>query len=225
MCALRGTSYPNALNLPFNLEELPLFVVPFVEHLQKMSHMAAQINKHQITAVRLEAEGEVGKYINSMLTFALVGAFRESVGENINYVNATFVAQEKGVKTSTKVEPKSGYDNKITVTITTDNGVISIGGTVFGENEQRIVSINGFKTDFKPKGNMIILKNMDVPGVIMDISSILAQNSVNIADFRLGRNENSQALAVILVDDEINKATIAKFNALPTCIWAEYAVL
>ncbi len=225
VAAIRGTSYPNALNLPFKVEELPPFVVPYVELLQKMSYMGAQINKHPITSIRLEAEGNIGKYVNSMLTFALVGAFRESLGETINYVNATFVAKEKGVKTSTTVEPKSGYDNKITVKITTEKGMTSISGTVFGENEQRIVNINGFKTDFKPKGKMIVFKNLDVPGVIMDISSILAEHQVNIADFRLGRDEQGMALAVILVDEVIDKHILAKLNALKTCVWAEYAVL
>ncbi|MBN2963607.1 phosphoglycerate dehydrogenase [Sulfurospirillum sp. T05] len=225
LAALRGTSYPNALNLPFKVEELPPFVMPYVELLQKMSHMAAQINKHPITSVRLEAEGNIGKYVNSMLTFALVGSFRESLGETINYVNAGFVAKEKGVKTSTIVEPKSGYDNKITVKVTTEKGMTSISGTVFGESEQRIVNINGFKTDFKPKGKMIVFKNSDVPGVIMDISSILAEHHINIADFRLGRDEHGMALAVILVDEAIDKHILAKLNGLKTCIWAEYAVL
>jgi len=225
IAAIRGTSYPNALNLPFKPEELPSFIVPYVELIQKMAYMAAQINKHPITSIKLSAEGNVGKYINSMLSFALVGAFKESLGDNINYVNAPFIAQERDVKTDVTVEPKSGYDNKVTVKIATQKGITSISGTVFGENEQRIVNINGFKTDFKPKGKMIVFKNRDVPGVIMDISSILAKHQVNIADFRLGRDEHGMALAVILVDEAIDKEILTSLNELPTCIWAEYAVL
>ena len=48
---------------------------------------------------------------------------------------------------------------------------------------------------------------------------------VNIADFRLGRNGEGQALAVILIDDDISKETLTKLNALDTCIWAQYAVI
>ena len=72
---------------------------------------------------------------------------------------------------------------------------------------------------------MIVFKNRDVPGVISSISSILAEAKINIADFRLGRDENGFALAVILVDDDIQKEILAKLNALDTCVWAEYAVL
>ena len=72
---------------------------------------------------------------------------------------------------------------------------------------------------------MIIFKNSDVPGVIAEISTILSKEGVNIADFRLGRDEHGLAMAVILVDENIDKKLIDKLNKLNTCVWAEYAVL
>ncbi|DAB34118.1 MAG TPA: phosphoglycerate dehydrogenase [Sulfurospirillum sp. UBA12182] len=224
--AARGISYPHALNLPIKAEDLPPFVEPYLELVQKMAFMAAQINKAHIKSVKIEAEGEVGEYVKSLLTFALVGSLKESIGNKINYVNAEFVANEKGIETKYEAKPStSGYKNKITIKLTTDKSVTNISGTVFGENEQRIVGINGFKFDFKPKGKMIVFKNSDVPGVIADISTILAKSGVNIADFRLGRDEHGLAMAVILVDEDISKKLISELNSLETCIWAEYAVL
>ena len=134
------------------------------------------------------------------------------------------VAEEKGIQTAIQTKPASGYKNKISVQITTDNGSVKIGGTVFGDDEQRIVTMGDFKTDFKPKGRMIVFKNTDVPGVIRDVSSILASANINIADFRLGRGDGG-ALAVILVDQEVSKEVLAKLNALETCIWARCAEL
>ncbi|AII15107.1 alpha-ketoglutarate reductase / D-3-phosphoglycerate dehydrogenase [Campylobacter iguaniorum] len=223
--AARGICYPNALNLPIKTEDLPPFVAPYVELISKMGYFAAQLNKRPIRAIKIEAEGSVGDYAKSMLTFAIVGALKETLGDSINYVNAKFKAEEKGIDISFSVVPESGYKNKLTVKVLTDKDVVTIGGTVFGETEQRIVNINGFKTDFKPKGRMIVFKNTDVPGVISSISSILAEEKINIADFRLGRDDNGFALAVILVDQDIKKDILAKLNALETCVWAEYAVL
>ncbi|CUU88568.1 D-3-phosphoglycerate dehydrogenase [Campylobacter hyointestinalis] len=225
MSAARGICYPNALNLPIKTEDLPPFVAPYIELISKISYFAAQLNKRPIKAIRVEVEGGISDYANSMLTFAIVGSLKETLGDTINYVNAKFVAQDKGVDISATVVPESGYKNKLTVKLISDKDVVSISGTVFGETEQRIVNINGFKTDFKPKGRMIVFKNRDVPGVISSISSILAEAKINIADFRLGRDENGFALAVILVDDDIQKEILAKLNALDTCVWAEYAVL
>ncbi len=224
--AARGVSYPNALNLHIKAEDLPPFVEPYLELIQKMGFLAAQINKAEIKSLKIEAEGEVGEYAKSLLTFALVGSLKESVGDKINYVNAEFVAQEKAIDTKYEVSTSaSGYKNQISLKLTTQKGVTSVNGTVFGDDEQRIVGINGFKFDFKPKGKMIIFKNSDVPGVVAEISSILSNEGVNIADFRLGRDDHGLAMAVILVDANIDKKVISKLNELDTCIWAEYAVI
>ena len=72
---------------------------------------------------------------------------------------------------------------------------------------------------------MIIFKNHDVPGVIANIASILAQEGINIADFRLGRGAHQFAMAVILVDTDIDKKIITDLNNLESCVWVEYAVL
>ncbi|MBE0491850.1 MAG: phosphoglycerate dehydrogenase [Sulfurospirillum sp.] len=224
--AARGIAYPNALNLPIKAEDLPPFLVPYLELVQKMGFMAAQINKSSIKSVCIEAEGDVKNYLQSLVTFALVGCLKESLGEKINYVNAEFVAKEKNIETRSQTKENAlGYKNKITVKITTEKNVTALSGTVFGEDEQRIVAIDGFKFDFKPKGKMIVFKNSDVPGVIADIATMLAKAGVNIADFRLSRGCDGIAMAVILVDEDISKKIISDLNNLPTCIWANYAVV
>jgi phosphoglycerate dehydrogenase len=223
--AARGISYPNALNMPIKSEELPQFVEPYIDLITKMSYLASQIDKSPIKTIRIRTAGKISEYINQLLTFGIVGALKESLGDKINYVNARFIADEKGIEIKGDEIIESDYQNKVEVEITTDKNITSVCGSVFGDTEERIVNINGFKTDFKPKGKMVIFKNIDVPGVIYNISEILMGAKVNIADFRLGRNGEGQALAVILIDDDITKDTLAKLNALDTCIWAQYAVI
>ncbi|XGQ70494.1 phosphoglycerate dehydrogenase [Campylobacter hepaticus] len=220
--AARGVAYPNALNLPIKTEDLPPFVAPYIELVSKMAFLAAQIDKNPIKSIKLESEGIISEYINSMLTFATVGALGRILGEGINYVNAEFVAKEKGVDLSCEILPNSGYNNKINVKIITENSNISVSGTVFNDNDQRIVSLNGFKTDFKPKGKMIIFKNKDIPGVIAKISSVLAAKSINIADFRLGRDGFGYALAVVLLDEKIQEAILEELRKIEACVFVQY---
>ncbi len=224
--AARGISYPHALNLPIKAEDLPAHIEPYLELVQKIGFLAAQLNRAAFKSIRLETEGEISDYANSLLTFGIVGVLKDVSEDKVNYVNAAFVANEKGIETKSEVVVNSGgYKNKVTLVLTTEKDVIRISGTVFGENEQRIVGINGFKFDFKPKGKMIIFKNRDVPGVIATITSILAKANINIADFRLGRGANQFAMAVILVDSDIDKEIITQLNKLENCIWVEYAIL
>lgn len=226
LSAVRGISYPNALNLPIKESEMPAFVKPYLELVQKMSYLAAQINKGHIASIKLESEGEISEYIGSLMTFALVGALRESVGDQINYVNAEFVAKDKEIELKHESLPSaSGYKNKITVKLTTNKGLTSVGGTVFGEDAQRIVDINRFALDIIPKGKMVIFKNTDIPGVIGDIGKIMASHSINIADFRLGRDNHGLALAVILVDENVSKRVLSELKDLKTCMWVSYAVI
>ena len=65
---------------------------------------------------------------------------------------------------------------------------------------------------------MIVFKNRDIPGVISDISGILAKSKINIADFRLGRDNDGFALAVILVDEDIKKDILDKLNELDSSV-------
>ena len=214
--AARGIGYPNALNLPIDETKIPTFVKPYLELTQKMAFTIAQMDKTAIDSIKVEAEGEIAKYLESLVTFATVGALTPSVGnEKLNYVNATFVAKEKDIILETIEQANiSGYKNKVTVKVTTHNGVNTISGTIFNEDVQRIIEINDYVVDVAPAGKMILFKNSDVPGVIGEVGKILGDNNINIADFRLGRREQKGALAVIIVDDNVSNEVIEKLQNL-----------
>lgn len=224
--AVRGSSYPNALNLPIRENEIPEFVKPYLELSQKLGYLAAQINKGAFKSIKLIAQGEIADYLKSLTTFAVVGALKDSLGESVNYVNAEYVAKDRGIEVKSKQQPNtSGYKNKISIKLTTENDVIEIGGTIFEDSVQRIVEINNFALDIEPKGKMILFKNTDVPGVIGQVGMILADHNINIADFRLGRDNHGLALAVIIVDDDVDEDTLNELKSLKACISVSYASL
>lgn len=226
LIAARGISYPNALNLPIKESELPPFVKPYLELIQRMGYFASQANKGAVDYIKIKAEGDIARFIESLSTFATVGALRESIGENINYVNAPHVAKDRGISVEAKEAPnQSGYKNRISVKVVTDSGAVSLSGTVFDENVQKILSINGFAMEVAPSGKMILFQNTDVPGVIGDVGTILAKHDINISDFRLGRDNHGNALAVIIVDEEPPKETLCEMESLKACLKVSYAVL
>lgn len=223
--ACRGIYYPNALNLPIETDKIPAHIRTYLEITSKIAHLATQMNNHSaVKGIRVEVHSKMQEYIEPLITFALVGALKEQLGDSINYVNAKFKADERGIKTEAIVVP-GDLKNLFTVKVITDDDISSVSGIVYGENEGRVIDINGFKTDFKPKGKMILLKNRDIPGFIRDISAILADEEINIADFRLGRGNDGTALAVVLVDEHISKDILDRLNRVKACIWARYAAL
>jgi D-3-phosphoglycerate dehydrogenase len=219
----RGASYANALNLPIDTNKTPDEFKAYLDLMQKLAYLSAQINKGFIKSIQVSAFGEVKEYIDSLVTFSLVGALKESLGENINYVNAKFIAEENGIDIKTVTGNSQVFKNKIEVKIVTENDSIMIGGTVFDGNIQKIVNINSIQLDFKPKGNMIFFKNDDKPGVIAKLSQELFEAKVNISDFRLGSDGKGSAIAVVLVEDNISKSTLEKLSNISECKWVAYA--
>jgi D-3-phosphoglycerate dehydrogenase len=226
IAAAKGISYPNALNLPIKENELPDFVRPYLELIKKIGHMSAQVTKSAVKSIKVMAAGPVAEHIESMGTFATVGVLTESLGDQVNYVNAEFVAEERGIEISKEVKPNnSGFTNKVGIKLTTTEGTISIAGTVFDDTVQRIIEIDDYILDVEPKGTMIFFRNTDTPGVIGDVGQIMANNGLNISDFRLGRDSKQQALAVVRIDGHVTKEVIDALQALEACISVTYATL
>jgi D-3-phosphoglycerate dehydrogenase len=72
---------------------------------------------------------------------------------------------------------------------------------------------------------MIFFRNTDTPGVIGDVGRIIAQHDLNISDFRLGRDNKQQALAVVRVDGAVSKDLLEELSQLQACISVASATL
>jgi len=226
IAAAKGISYPNALNLPIKENELPDFVRPYLELIQKIGHLSAQITRSAVKSIKVTASGPVSEYLESMGTFATVGVLTESLGDQVNYVNAEFVAVERDIEITKEVKPNtSGFTNKVAIKLTTAEGTISIAGTVFDDTVQRIIEIDDYILDVEPKGTMIFFRNTDTPGVIGNVGHIMAENNLNISDFRLGRDSKQQALAVVRVDGDVSRTVIDALASLDACISVSHATL
>ena len=214
----RGSSYPNALNLPIKESELPNFMNPYLELAQKLGFFVSQIAKDAIRSLKITTSGTIAPYAESLSAFATLGILKHSLGDSVNYVNTAFVA--------TKESDSSIYKNLLTIKITSAKGEeIAVSGCVFDEDKLRIVEINGFAMDIEPQGKIVLFKNTDVPGVIGNIGKIMEQNNINIADFRLGRNNKGEALAMIIVDNDILDATLGELRKIKAALSVSYVVI
>ena len=228
IAAAKGISYPNALNLPIKESELPDFVRPYLELAQKIGYMSAQLTRSGIGSLKISTEGPISDYIDSLATYASVGALSSALAEDeVNYVNAEYIAKERDMEILKEQLPNtSGLKNLLTVRLGTQNGnVLRISGTVFEATQQRIVDIDGYTLDLEPKGRLILFKNNDEPGVIGDVGRIIAEHRINISDFRLGRDGKGQALAVVRVDDDVTDELIDQLDRLDACISVRTATI
>ena len=102
---------------------------------------------------------------------------------------------------------------------TTENETINVGGSVFGDNHFRIVDIMGYELDVNPEGNMLFMKNKDVPGVIGRVGTILGEAGVNIGEYLLSRtSQNETAYAVVKLDSALDRRILESLNKLDEII-------
>jgi D-3-phosphoglycerate dehydrogenase len=191
---------------------------------QTIGFLESQISKSQIISIKVTGHGEIAQYVDSLSTFVAVGAMSQNSDNTINYVNAEFVAKEKGINIETKALADSNvYKNLITIKLTTSEGTTTISATIFDDNVKRLVNIDGFNIDVALRGDMIMFKNTDVVGVIGSVGNVLAKNNVNIANFSLARNDKGEALAVILVDNVVSDKSLKELSDLEACLSVNYA--
>ena len=221
--AVKGIAYKDALNLP--ISDIPKDMQAYFDLSQKMGFFASLLTKSQPKIIRLEAMGNIKEHAEALLTFGTVGALRNMI-DNVNHVNAQYVATEKEITLEhTAKEQEGTFVNKLTLELICENRTVKISGTIFEGDIERIISIDDFEVDVNPKGNMILFKNTDIPGVVGQLGDVLAKHGVNIADMRLGRNKEKQALAIITTDEKMSPEILSEFKLIPACIALGYVEL
>ncbi|MFH1854677.1 MAG: phosphoglycerate dehydrogenase [Candidatus Omnitrophota bacterium] len=213
--ALLGCGIRNAVNVPCIDLELYQILQPYVAISEKMGSMAAQIIEGRIKQIEIKYSGDIAKYASSPLTVAVVkGALTPVLQETVNYVNSLIVAKERGIKVEeSKSSHLEEYANLITVTIKTDKGSISIEGTLFTKTDARIVKVGQFHVDAIPEGYMLVAHNIDVPGIIGRIGTILGNNKINIAAMTFGREKpGGKTLSVLNVDSAVPEKVLEEIR-------------
>jgi D-3-phosphoglycerate dehydrogenase len=152
------------------------------------------------------------------LRYALMGAMRDVVDRrNVNMVNVHHVASDRGIETAfTRVDGPGELGEEVELRLEGGDRSIRVGGALLGEVQGRIVRIGAFRVDVAPRGNMVVLRNRDVPGVIGRVGTMLGEAGVNIAEYHQARLQvGGEALAAISVDGPMPKEVCEALSALP----------
>jgi len=211
----------NAVNVPSIPAELLAALSPYISLGEKLGSFQGQILKGGIEEVTIEYSGDVVNYDVAPITIAcLKGLLDQLLDMYVNFVNAPFVAKERGIKV---VEIKSSraidFASSITIKVKTKEQENVVEGALFGKKEPRIVRIDKFLLDAVPEGYLLLLQNEDKPGVIGNVGTLLAANNVNVARLHLGRSsEGGEAVSVWSVDTPIAKGLVERVLKLPHMI-------
>lgn len=122
--------------------------------------------------------------------------------------NSFQIAKEKGIKFEF-VETDLGDEHPNTVKIVFNklNGEkASITGSSIGGGNIVVTNIDGDTVEFTGMYPTLVIKQIDVKGIISKITSVLAKNEINIATMKVSRKgKGKEALMLIEADHQIPK--------------------
>ena len=213
----------NAVNMPsISAEDAPR-LRPYMTLATQLGSFVGQLAETSIKSVTIEFQGHVAELnIRPLISAILCGLLRPQL-DAVNMVSAPLVARERGIEVSETIHEHPGdYETLIRLTVTTERRARSVSGTLFGGNRPRLVEINTIPVEAELGEHMLYTTNRDKPGVIGQLGQALGDAGVNVATFHLGRTAPGEdAIALIQVDQPVDRDLIARITALPNVTQAK----
>src|SRR4051812_25300609 len=161
VAALGGGLVTNAVNIPtVGADDLEV-LGPYVPLAAKLGRVAMEIACGDVSTITVEAHGELAEFDTRLLTVAaLNGAFQGRTDHPVNYVNAPFLAAERGIEV---IEEKRRTSRDFTNLVVVSAGDARVAGTTIGkEARQWLVSVLGFEVETEIAPRMLLLTYDDV---------------------------------------------------------------
>ncbi len=215
--ALLGRGIRNAVNMPSVDAQTLKVLQPYITLGERLGSLGAQLSGGQIAEIRVTYVGEVTAHDASPVTLAILkGVLTPMVGENVNYVNASLIASERGLKVvEAKASRMDEFANLLAIEIRSDGTMLTLQGTLSPRREPRIVKIDRYFVEAAPEGYMLIIKNQDKPGLIGQLGTLLGESNINIAGMSNGRDEpGGTAITVLNIDHHVPPKVLEQVKAL-----------
>ena len=166
----------------------------YLELSYRMGVFLDQWDEGGVQSVLIEYRGHVAEQDTKLLTASLcAGLLNEALEDSVNIVNSQILLKERGIEVSEVHSSEMGaFASSMTVTLTTDKGVYTAGGTVFGNTMPRLIRLDDMRLESYLDGNMLIFVHDDLPGIIGQMGTTLGTHKVNIAQMSVGRPIDAQ---------------------------------
>jgi D-3-phosphoglycerate dehydrogenase / 2-oxoglutarate reductase len=212
----------NAVNMPSLSPEQYRALGPFAALAERLGNLASYLATGNPKSVRLTYFGRIADANTKLLRSAgLAGVLARSTSHKANLVNAMPIAEQRGWSIAEQHDKRSGHTDSIRVEVETEDGVTGVEGVVLLD-KPRLMLVDGIPCEAPLSGYLIYMKNRDVPGVIGHVGTVLGKNSINIANFSLGRRdaplapgEPLEAVAIVSTDELVPESVLAQLRENP----------
>jgi D-3-phosphoglycerate dehydrogenase len=209
--ALSGKGIRNAANFPSLDEETFKVLEPYIDLGDKLGKFAGQLVNGAIRSIKITYSGLLTKYNIMPVTMSLAyGVLKPILADNVNAINSLDIARDRGIDVQEVHSNSEGeFVNCIILEIVSDKETLEVWGTLSSNKKPRIVKVNKVYVEAVPSGNILFIRNNDVPGIVGAVGTALGNAKINIAYITFGRElAGATAVSVVNVDGEIPSAVI-----------------
>lgn len=239
---LSGGLPTSAVNAPLILPEEYKKLQPFVRLVEKMGdlhtqHYSTSVAKKEGLAQNrrvfdLIYEGELASISNTRPLFAalikgLTASISDSGGRDVNIVNASLIAKERGISINESHLREAAdltYASQVTLRSSGPDGVQVISGYVSGK-QVHISRLDRFTTNFVSEGTLLVCHNYDSPGKIGGVGLVLGKRDVNIRFMSVAsvdtpeagaavQEKRNEALMILGVDGVVDAQVVKELDEL-----------
>ncbi|HRW81882.1 MAG TPA: phosphoglycerate dehydrogenase [Methanothrix sp.] len=223
LAVMRGELPPNALNMPAISSETMAVMSPYMDLMEKMGRLAAQLGEDGYEKLEIVYGGTVAEKDTKPVTISAVKGFLEAAGHSANFVNSLVKLKECGIAlTESKTDSTNGYSNLVTLTLSGPKGSVSVFGTVYGKKEGRIVQINEYRVQVPTEGYMVMATHEDRPNIIGPCCVVLGEDQINIGGMHVGRKPSGgEQIMVLNVDHPVSDDTLKRLTEVSGVIKAK----
>ncbi len=218
----------NAVNVPSISEEEYQQMLPYIALGERLGTFLAQSCEGGVEEMCLSYSGEIAEWKTALIRNAAVaGALNQlaHAHERANLVNAASAAEERGIRLTERKKPDgTPAGNVLRMTFKSGQQESTVAGCIQADGQPRLLEIDGIRVEAPLEGNVIYLRNLDVPGVVGRVGTVLGQHNVNIANFSLGRAQGgpeAKAVAVVQVDGDIPDKVLVALRGIETILLAK----
>jgi len=215
----------NAVNVPSVSAEEYAAMQPYIVLAERMGAFLAQVSDGSLEEISLRYSGHIAEWKTELIrNGAVKGILNQALEEKANLVNAAAIAAERGLRLVESHKAKAstgGAGSVLSIFLKTATEQHMVKGAVLHGAAPRLLHVDGIDVEAPLERNLIYLRNRDVPGVIGKVGTILGEESINIADFSLGRrgadsapDQVREAIAVVHVDGAVPESVLAKLRQI-----------
>lgn len=205
-----------AVNIPSVAPELLPRLQPYLTLAEKLGLLQTQLCQGGIERVTVEYSGEVASLSVAPLTIAVLKGLLSPIMEHaVNYVNAPIVAKERGIEVK-EVKSSDAGDFTSVIRVRVESGKTShqVAGTLYHKKDARIIEIDQFKVEVVPEGHMLLIHNVDRPGVIGMVGKALGDNNINIVRMQCAlEKRGGNALLIIGSDTDFPASVLGQIKS------------